>query len=153
MQSIITIHSLIRWAILLFGFWAVINGVKGLLNKSSFSANDKRSGLFFMICCDIQLLLGLILFISNGWFDRMKAGMGAVMKNPIDRFFTVEHGFMMILAWIFVHVGYSSVKKTTDENKHKKMVIFFGVALILILISIPWPFRADGVQRSLFPKF
>ncbi len=153
MQNIITVHSLIRWAILFFGFWAVFNGAKGLINKSSFSANDKRSGLFFMICCDIQLLLGLILFFFNDWFDRMKSGMGAVMKNPIDRFFTIEHGMIMILAWLFVHIGYSSVKKATDENKHKKMVIFFGLALFLILISIPWPFRAVGIQRSLFPKF
>ncbi len=153
MQTIQVLHSIIRWAILFFGFWAVINGTTGLLNKRPFSSNDKKSSLFFMIFCDLQLLIGLILFFSNGWFNSMKAGMGAVMKNPIDRFFTVEHGSMMILAWILVHVGYSKVKKATDENKHKKMVIFFGIALILILISIPWPFRADGIQRSLFPKF
>ena len=150
---ILTLHNLIRWGVLIFGFMAVINGCKGLLQKKSFGKNDKMSSLLFMIFCDIQLLLGLILLISNDWFSRMKAGMGAVMKNPIDRFFIVEHGFMMILAWILVHIGYSAVKKAPDEKKHKKMIIFFGIALLIILISIPWPFRADGAQRALFPKF
>ena len=147
------LHSLLRWAILIFGFWAFINGLKGLLQKKSFSKNDKLSGLFFMIFCDIQLLLGVILLISNGWFDRLKMGMKVVMKNPIDRFFIFEHGVMMILAWIIVHIGYSSVKKANELNKHKKMVVYFGIALILILISIPWPFRTDGIQRPLVPKF
>lgn len=153
MNTTLIIHSITRWAILIFGLWALINGVKGLLHKKPFSKKDKLSGLLFMIFCDIQLLLGIILFISNGWYDRLKIGMKVIMKNPIDRFFIFEHGFMMILAWIIVHIGYRSVKKANELAKHKKMVVYFGIALILILISIPWPFRTDGIQRPLLPQF
>ena len=79
-----------------------------------------------MISCDIQLLIGLILYFSNGWFDRLK-DLGNNMKDPVTRFFTMEHMSMMILAWILVHVGRASVKKAgTDAAKHKKMLIFFG---------------------------
>ena len=75
---------------------------------------------------------------------KVKAGMGDVMKNPVDRFFTVEHAGMMILAWILVHVGRSSVKRApNDAAKHKKMLIFFGLAFLIIIASIPWPFRAE----------
>jgi hypothetical protein len=48
----------------------------------------------------------------------------------------------MIIAWILVHIGRASVKRAdTDAAKHKRMLIFFGIALLLILVSIPWPFR------------
>jgi hypothetical protein len=39
-----------------------------------------------MISCDIQLLLGLILYFSNGWFTRLK-DLGNNMKEPYSRFF------------------------------------------------------------------
>ncbi len=142
-----------RWAVLLFGLWTVLNAVTGVMSNRAFSASDNRSNLFFMICCDIQLLLGLSLYFSNSWFDKVKEGMGAVMKNGYDRFFAVEHATLMLLAWILVHVGRTSVKKAaTDASKHKKMLLFFGLALLLILVSIPWPFR-ETIARPMYRWF
>lgn len=153
-MTALILHNILRWGILLFGLWAVINGLTGLSSKRAYSANDNKSGLLFMIFCDIQLLVGLILVFTNGLFDRLKTfGMGALMKNNVDRFFLMEHALMMIIAWILVHVGRASVKKAaTDNAKHKKMLIFFGIALLLIIISIPWPFRTE-VARPLFRWF
>ena len=80
--------------------------------------------------------------------------MGAVMKDPNDRFFAVEHAMMMIIAWLLVHVGRSMVKRAgTDAQKHKRTLIYFGLALILILAMIPWPFRQPGIARQFFPQF
>ncbi|MDB5203593.1 MAG: hypothetical protein JWQ27_3002 [Ferruginibacter sp.] len=153
MQTVLILHNILRWAVLFFGFWTLINAITGVSSKRIYTANDNRSNLFFMICCDIQLLAGLALYFSNAWFDKIKAGMGPVMKNGYDRFFTVEHAGVMILAWILVHVGRSAVKKApTDAAKHKKMLIFFGLALLLILVSIPWPFRAE-IARPYFRWF
>ena len=147
MQTILVLHNIMRWGVLIFGIWTVINALTGVSGKRLYSQNDNRSNLFFMICCDIQLLLGLALYFSNAWFDKMRSGMGAVMKNSYDRFFTVEHAGMMIVAWILVHVGRTAVKKAvTDSAKHKKMLLFFGLALLIILISIPWPFRAEVMK-------
>ena len=153
MQTILVIHNIMRWAILLFGLWTLLNAITGVMSKRTFSANDNRSNLFFMISCDIQLLLGLALYFSNSWFDKLKTGMGPVMKNSYDRFFTVEHTIMMILAWVLVHVGRTSVKRaSTDAAKHRKMLLFFGLALLLILAAIPWPFRTE-IARPLFRWF
>ncbi|CAN5284395.1 hypothetical protein BH11BAC5_BH11BAC5_41280 [soil metagenome] len=149
MQSILVIHNLLRWAVVLFGVWTLINGLTGYFGKRSFTANDNRSNLFFMISCDIQLLIGLILYFNNGWFARLK-DLGNNMKDPYTRFFTMEHLTMMLIAWVLVHVGRATVKKAgTDAAKHKKMLIFFGLAIVLILASIPWPFR-EAITRPLF---
>lgn len=141
------IHSLVRWGVLFFGVWAVLNAYSGISKKRAFSKTDKMSSLFFMIFCDIQLLLGIILLFNKGYVDKIKSGMGPLMKVPTDRFFVVEHGLIMILAWVLVHVGYSKTKKTANENKHKLMLRFFGIALFLILISIPWPFRIKNAPE------
>ena len=153
MQTVLVLHNILRWAVLFFGVWTLINALTGVMSKRAYSANDNRSNLFFMICCDIQLLAGLALYFVNPWFDMLKSKGGAVMKDTAIRFFTVEHASMMILAWILVHVGRTSVKKaSTDAAKHKKMLLFFGLALLLILAAIPWPFRTE-IARPLIRGF
>ena len=153
MQSILVFHNLLRWAIVGFGAWTLFNAISGIIAKRPYSGADNKSNLLLMISCDLQLLLGLILFFSNSWFEKIKInGMGAVMKNAADRFFIAEHGFMMIIAWILVHIGRSAVKKSDENKKHKKMLIFFGIALLLIFISIPWPNKGE-VARPLFRWF
>ncbi|MGF2412483.1 hypothetical protein [Ferruginibacter sp.] len=153
MNYFLIIHNILRWAVLLFGVWALINALTGVFSKRNYTGSDNKTGLFFMISCDIQLLLGLILYFNGAWFDKIKAGMGVVMKNPYDRFFAVEHALMMIIAWLLVHIGRSMVKRSDiDTQKHKRSLIYFGIALVLILAMIPWPFRA-GIGRQWFPQF
>lgn len=154
MNYTLVIHNILRWAVLLFGLWAVIAALAAVVSKRDYRNSDNKSGLFFMISCDIQLLLGLILYFTGMWFEKVKTDMGAVMKNSVERFFAVEHALMMIIAWLLVHVGRSMVKRAgTDAQKHKRTLIYFGIALILILAMIPWPFRQPGIERQFFPKF
>ena len=151
MDSILSIHSILRYLVLLFGVWAVFNAITGVSSKRSYNGNDNKSNLFFMILTDIQLLLGLILlynWVSNSGVSDLD--MGTIMKDKAMRFWTVEHPIMMFLAWIFVHVSRSASKKaTTDLSKHKKVLIFSGLALLIMLASIPWPFR-EVIGRPLF---
>jgi hypothetical protein len=143
MQLILVLHNLLRWAILFFGLWTFINALTGVLGKRNFTSGDNRSNLLFMISCDIQLLLGLVLYFAGGWFNQLKNDPDFVMHDTYSRFFAVEHASMMILAWILVHVGRSAVKKAPAAAvKHKRMLIFFGLAILLIIAAIPWPFRA-----------
>ena len=150
---LIALHNLLRWAVLFFGVWTVLNAATGYFSKREFVKKDNLSNLFFMISCDIQLLLGLLLYFGNNWFDMLKSNGSEVMKNAATRFFAMEHAVMMLLAWVLVHIGRTTVKRAeSSELKHKKMLIYFGVALLLILAAIPWPFRSE-IGRSLFPQF
>jgi len=149
MQALLVIHNLLRWLILLFGFWAVLNAISGLAGNKVYTPSAGRSNFFFMLSMDIQLLVGLTLYFSGEWFERLKH-LGDNMKDPTLRFFTMEHEVMMIIAWILVHVGKVLVKKAfTSKVKYKKSLIFFGIALLLILIATPWPFR-EAVARPWF---
>ena len=154
MNHVLLTHNILRWDVLLFGLWTLLNALTGVLNKRNFTGTDNKVNLFFMISCDIQLLLGLILYFNNGWFDILKTNAKEVMKDGTTRFFALEHFLMMIIAWLLVHVGRSMVKRAdTDTKKHRKSLLFFGLAIVLILAMIPWPFRQMGIAREWFPKF
>ena len=149
MNTVLILHSLLRWLVLLFGLMTLVSALSGMSGKRNYTSGDNKVNLFFMITCDIQLLLGLALYFGRGWFESLK-NIG--LSNHETRFFTMEHGMMMILAWILVHIGRVKVKKAAmTADKFKRSLIYFGLALILILISIPWPFRE--IARPLYEWF
>jgi hypothetical protein len=152
MQVVLVLHNIIRWAVLLFGLWTLLNAISGVASKRNYTSGDSRSNFLFMLSCDIQLILGLILYYLNSWVERLK-DLGNNMKDANTRFFTMEHGLLMVIALILVHVGRVSVKKAvTPAAKHKRSLIFFGLAIVLILASIPWPFR-EAIARPLLRWF
>ncbi|MFN6091870.1 MAG: hypothetical protein ACK44N_05605, partial [Bacteroidota bacterium] len=79
------------------------------------------------------------------------SNMAVAMKNPVTRFWTVEHITMMIMAIVFITIGnIRSKKMDTDAGKYKQILIWFGLALLVIIAAMPWPFRVDGIGRGWF---
>src|SRR5258708_27954300 len=110
MQIVLVLHNLMRWAVTIFGLWTLFSAISGVISKRNFTPADNKANLLFMISCDIQLILGLVLYFVNSWFDRLK-DLSNNMKDANTRFFTIEHALMMIIAWLLVHVGRVSVKR------------------------------------------
>jgi hypothetical protein len=150
MHIILALHNILRWLILLFALITIFSSAGGMGGKKTFTAGNKRNALFLLISCDLQLLLGLILYFGNGWWGVLTSGTG-YMKNTAQRFFTIEHNVAMIIAIILIHIGYSSIKKKiADGAKFKRLFWFTLISLLIILASIPWPFRAE-IARPWFP--
>lgn len=147
------LHNFLRWLVIIFGVITLFRSISGMSGSRAFLPGDKRSALFLMISCDIQLLVGLYLYFAGAWGIKniQNQGMGEVMKNSVARFFAVEHAVGMLLAIVFVHIGYSATKKNIpDASKFKKLFWFVLLAFVIILATIPWPFR-EGIGRALFP--
>lgn len=140
------LHNFVRWAVVLTGLWALLRALPHLSGRKAVAPADRKAGLFFLISCDIQLLLGLFLYVKRGWFTQLTSGGGAVMKNSALRFWTIEHGPVMVLAIVLVHIGYSGLKKGLG----RRWALLTLLALLIILATIPWPFR-EAVGRGLFP--
>lgn len=132
-------HSGWRWIVLLLLVAAIIKMHRGWKGKKSFTTGDKKLALFAMIAFHIQFLFGWILYFLSG---KVQFGEGW-MKNEVFRFYGMEHVLMMTIAMILITMGYSkSKKKDTDVAKYKVVAVFYTIAFVLILASIPWPFRA-----------
>lgn len=151
-QGMLHLHSTLRWVILILLLLAVYKSFAD--RNKAFTPGHKKTGLFLMIACDLMLLVGVYQWITGPWGLKniQNIGMSAIMKNSVSRFFAIEHTIGMLIAIILVHIGYGYSKKNIpDVVKHKRTLLFFGLALLIILISIPWPFRAVGSGRTWFP--
>ena len=136
-------HSGLRWLVLGLLIYAIYNAFS---SKTSYEKRDKMINLFAMISLHIQLVLGLILYYTSGnvSFD------SGWMKNEVTRFYGMEHLLGMLLAIIVVTVGRKMAEKQEEpEQKNKKILIWYTIGLVLILASIPWPFR-EALNGSWF---
>jgi hypothetical protein len=140
-QGLLHVHSGLRWILLVLLVWAIYKSISGWMGKREYQKSDRLSALFALIFTHIQLLIGLGLYFKSPKV-RFEPGM---MGDSFLRFYTVEHMSMMIIAIILITVGFSTAKRMTDAvAKHKRVAITYGIGLLIILASIPWPFRGLG---------
>jgi hypothetical protein len=143
-------HSWLRWLVLLAVLMAVARAAGGVSSRRPWTPVDDRAGMWLTASLDLQMLIGIVLYgflspVTKSAFVDMAAAMRAA---PI-RFFVVEHPVGMIVAIALAHIGRVRVRKAaTSEAKHKTALIFFGLALVVLLLSIPWPVGPGA--RSLF---
>lgn len=152
MNILVILHSWLRWILLILLLASIVKSYSGLSSKKALTAGDKKTWLFTMISAHTTLLIGLILlfFGTYGIAKGVPEGI-SVMKNSTYRFFWVEHPLMMLIAIVFITIARGQAKKSTpDAVKYKKAFWFFIIALLLILASIPWPFRQE-IGRPLIP--
>ena len=136
---VLILHSLLRWAVLAAGLAAAVRG----------GVRNDIAGKWFTILLDVQLLIGLLLYFALSPFTREALGdFGSAMGNSQLRFFAVEHVLGMVIAIALAHVGRRKVAKAPADRKARLAAIFYGLALVAILASIPWPGMPAG--RPLF---
>ena len=143
-------HSWLRWLVLLAALAAIARAIGGVNTRRPWTPLDDRAGLWFTSALDLQMLIGLILYVFLSPVTQSAfVDMAAAMRPGPIRFFAVEHPVGMIVAIALAHVGRARVRKAPDsESKHKRALIFFGLSLLVLLLSIPWPIGPGA--RSLF---
>jgi hypothetical protein len=136
MNSILThAHSGLRWVALILLVLAIVNA----FTSKTYEKKHRMINLFAMVLLHTQLLIGLIQYFGTSTKVQFIEGW---MKNPLLRFYGMEHILLMIIAIVLVTIGHSKSKKgTTPEEKFKPIKLFYVIGLILILGGIPWPFR------------
>lgn len=145
-------HSILRWVVLLTALWALARVWVGLLKNSDWSKKDRIAGVAFTSALNLQFLIGIVLYGISPLTKAAMANFGAAMKDGMLRFYAVEHPTMMFLAVVLAQVGFSLSKRHgTDRGKFLRAAIFYTIAFVLILASIPWPF--SKYARPLLPGF
>lgn len=138
MDILVRAHSGLRWVVLLLLIFAIVNAARKQAS-GKYEKSDKMINLFTMVSLHIQLLIGLVLYFTSG---KVNFGEGW-MKSSIFRFYGLEHILLMLIAIAIVTMGRSKAEKKLKgtRDKHRRIMISYTIGLILILISIPWPFR------------
>ncbi len=141
-SGLLHLHNMLRWVILI------------LLLVSIFQAYSKKesiakTSLFLMISAHTMLLIGLYQWLAGRYGIISTSFMpndAADHSKGFYRFFQVEHPLTMIVAVVLITLARAKAK----IPDYKKVTRFLVIALILILIRVPWPFLKD-IGRPLFP--
>lgn len=140
MNILIHAHSGLRWVVLILLVVAIVNAFQKKSSNRSYVKKDKLINLFAMISLHIQLLIGFVLYFISG---RVNFSEGW-MKVASFRFFGMEHFLGMLIAIILITIGRKKAEKQSiDTKKHSTIFVWYLIGLIIIIASIPWPFRAN----------
>lgn len=145
-QGLLHLHNLLRWVLLILLVVALIQSFNA--KKGNTASGLLKTSLFLLIAAHTQFLIGLYEWLAGPMGLKLITanGMGVVMKNPTFRFFAIEHITGMLIAIVLITIARGKVKKTA----YGAAKWLYLVALILILVSIPWPFR-EAIARPIFP--
>ena len=145
---VLAVHSWIRWFALVAGVGTAFAAVMGRVQTENSAAD--RWGLFAMMALDIQMLLGLLLYlVVSPNMAEIRAHFSEAMQTAQLRFWAVEHVSAMLAAVILAHVGRVLARKApTPAKKRTRLIVCFGLATLLMIIGTPWPGMPAG--RPLF---
>ena len=124
-QLIKQLHSFTAYIVLAVLIAAVINALIGYFkHKKYFEVKDLRLSLFALVFSHIQMLLGLLVYVTTPRLQMWGEGAKVVMN---------------IIAIVLITVGWVKLKKQTEARQmFGKIALFYGIALVLLLSRIPW---------------
>jgi uncharacterized membrane protein YozB (DUF420 family) len=137
---VLIIHNILRWVVLILAVYSILRAYSGWFGKREWRQSDRKAGSFFTIAMDVQLLVGLWLYIFLSPLTETALGdFGAAMNNAELRFFALEHVLYMVLAVVFAHLG-NVLSRRAEEMvaKYRRAALWFTLTLIFIVIAIPW---------------
>ena len=136
--STLIVHSLLRWLALVLGAMAIVHTLRA-------RSVHTRAALGFVIALDVQLLLGILLYVAiSPTVHAALASMPAAMHHRGLRFWAVEHPTLAVGAVIAAHVGRVVARKRGGARGVRALVFAFALALVLLVLATPWPFLAHG---------
>jgi Na+-driven multidrug efflux pump len=143
---ILFLHSLLRWVVLGAGVYVVVRALSGVLGAKPYDKADRAGNALFVSGLHLNFVLGLLMYFALSPITSAAfSDMSQAMKTAALRFFVVEHPFGMLLAVALATVGSARIKRASEPAaKHKRALVFQGIALFLVFASIPWPFYPAG---------
>lgn len=146
---LIYLHSFVRWVVLSTLVCSFYRAYNGYIHKLAFTKADDRFRHWTATTAHMQLMLGITLYSQspNAKFSFYPTGPNGHITEQF--FFGVLHLALMISAIVMITIGSALAKrKLADADKFKTVLLWFGFALLIIIIAIPWPF-SPLAQRPL----
>lgn len=152
-QTLLPLHSLVRWFVLLSLIFSIYHSYKGWLTNKAYTKFDNSVRHWTATIAHVQLTLGIFLYFVSPIVDYFLHNFSEAVRDNEIRFFGMEHSAMMLIAIVLITTGSLLAKRReTDKQKFKTMAIWFSIAFLIILVSIPFPFSTTA-SRPYFRPF
>jgi hypothetical protein len=151
MYHLIVSHSILRYLVLLSILLVIYLAWEGLTFKKSYTRLHRIATASASGISHLQLLVGFVLYFFSPTaqsFWQTKS-----MRWSDGLFFALVHFGLMSAAIVILTVGAALAKREVEERRRFRILFnYFVLALLIILIAIPWPF-SPLAQRPWFREF
>lgn len=120
MDLLADIHNWTRWVVLVAMVGTAVWGVTQAMRSASFDAGADRPFSLALILFDIQVALGLVLWIAGRMPPR------------------VDHPWIMLVAVLVGHAALVMARRTSEDKGYRVAGLGFVVSLLLVAGGIPW---------------
>lgn len=121
-------HSVVRWLVLVLLLLSIVVAWRGLIARRPFTKAVDKLRHWTATIAHIQLMIGIVLYVKSPF-----------VKTTV--FFGIVHIATMLCAIAILTIGSAMAKrKVTDRDKYRTILLWYSIALLLILAAIPWPF-------------
>ena len=141
--GLLHLHHWLPFVYLLLMLAVLVQNFLAWKSDNAFTDKLARQNKIALILTHLQVTIGLIMLFGFH-FDQFE-DMGSLMQNADLRFRFVEHPMTMIIAAVLITIGNAKSKRgTTDAQKAKPVVVWFGIGLFLIALRLPWEAFLQG---------
>lgn len=137
---LLTLHSLTRWLLLAMLMTTVIRSWYASRRNGSFSRTDATFKNTTALLAVLQLVLGLWLYCLSPFVAGFFRNFPDSIHIRDFRFFGLEHITVMTLSLLFVVIAALRSVRKSGRSKHRMIAIWYSIAMVLIFLSVPWPF-------------
>jgi hypothetical protein len=142
---LILLHSWLRWAVLLSGTGVVAIAIGRMRTKKEWDRFAGTWALAFLITSTAEMVTGFFLyFFVTPWVSFLVSFPEQVMAARGMRFWGFEHTAATAAALALTWWGRVKVAEAKNDRKASVALLWFGSAMLLILIWMPWPFLRFG---------
>jgi hypothetical protein len=125
LDLLVTFHSFWRYAVVIAAVVAIVGALGAWFGSLPARETARRAGLLYIIALDVQVLVGIVLWIGKGWY-------------AVPGYFRAEHPATMLLAMIVAHVGQVlSRRAKTPRGAAQAVAIAVAISLVLVIVGIP----------------
>jgi hypothetical protein len=132
MGFLLSFHAFWRWVLLAAAILVVGKALIGWLGRRPWTQIDDRLGMFYVIAVDVQVLVGLIIWLFGPMGLRT---LSESMGNAGLRFIVLEHPILMLMSMLFAHIGRSRSRRGADPvAQHRTAFIFYVLSLVFLAL-------------------
>jgi hypothetical protein len=124
MDALVHIHSWHRWVVLAVLLFVGLLGLVRAQQGAAWGEGSERPFTLATIIVDLQLTLGIVLWIGNKGWDE-------------DFFIRVIHPTGMLLAAVVAHILVARARKGDSVKAYRLAAMGLLAALVIVALTIP----------------
>jgi uncharacterized membrane protein YozB (DUF420 family) len=133
---VINSHIFVSTVFIVIAIIVLVRSLRGWRQNTLYTKLDSNISVIFLIFLYVQLILGVLLYFVLGDKSGGASSLEEAAKQMSIRFWALEHFVIMIFALFLSQLGWVFIRKSKlDLNKHKNTLFYFGISILLIIIS------------------